>query len=1117
MPRCGGVRRVWALVTSWRGLSLGKGLLVVLLATVSLWADAASLRVVTDDNYPPYVFRDADGQPSGYVVDLWRLWEAKTGVHVELIATNWGEAQRTIQRGDADVIDMIFRTPAREPLYDFSPAYATLPVAIYSHNSISGIRNAAMLRGFQIGVQEGDACIDQLHRDGVTNLRLFKNYDEIIRAAVAQDIKLFCLDEDPANFYLYRQDVQQQFRKAFQLYQGEFHRAVRKGDAATLQLVARGMDAITPQEQAELRRKWMGEAIHFTPYARYFGIGLLVLAGVGILLVAWITILRRLVQRRTAEVEMQRAHLHTLVHSIPDLVWLKDTDGVYMACNPGVERLFGKPEADIIGKRDEDFVTAEAAAEFRMHDLRALAAGTPQANDEWLRFPGDATPLLFETVKAPVFDAHGKPMGVLGVARDVTERNLATQELERLRGHLQELVDERTAQLAEVAAALRKANIEQRAIFDAASVGIGLVRNRIILRCNRKLDELFGFEPGQPEGQATPDRQPSAEAYAEGEVLEQMLRGETHVREQQVMRRDGSLFWARISARLLDPKEPDKGLLGIVEDITAEREAVQVLRHAKEAAESAAQVKADFLANMSHEIRTPMNAIIGLTHLALKTEMTPHQRDYLQKIHGASEHLLGIINDVLDFSKIEAGKLDIEHHAFELEALLVNTCAQLVQQASSKNLELVLDVAPDVPDHLIGDAQRIRQILLNFGSNAVKFTAQGEISIEVSARQRHGQTLMLHCAVRDTGIGLSTAQQRQLFQSFQQADSSTTRQYGGTGLGLVISKHLAEQMGGEVGVDSTPGQGSTFWFTATLQIGSTTAPVLMPPAHLQGRRVLVVDDNRHARRVMQGMLARMNLLVSEAESGACAVQAVVEAAMSGQPFSAVFVDAQMPVLDGLDTIRKIRALGLEPAPRLVLLTAYGHAQTVDQAHAEAIEHVLIKPVHTALLFDTAMAVLGAPGRQRKEPAAMASSEVALLAHARGARILVVEDTALNQLLMDELPAAVGFVVGLAENREVPLQKVTPTPYDPVLTDKQMPVMDGITATREIRKRPELAKLPIIAMTANAMRQDSERCLASGMNDYITKPILLDELWAVLHRWLKPASEAPRQDHASNGP
>jgi len=253
-----------------------------------------------------------------------------------------------------------------------------------------------------------------------------------------------------------------------------------------------------------------------------------------------------------------------------------------------------------------------------------------------------------------------------------------------------------------------------------------------------------------------------------------------------------------------------------------------------------------------------------------------------------------------------------------------------------------------------------------------------------------------------------------------------------------------------------------------------------------------------------GMLAPMHLLASEPESSACAAQAVVEAAMSGQPFSAVFVDAQMPVLDGLDTIRKIRALGLEPAPRLVLLTAYGHAQTVDQAHAEAIEHVLIKPVHTALLFDTAMAVLGAPGRQRKEPAAMASSEVALLAHARGARILVVEDTALNQLLMDELLAAVGFVVEFAENGEVAIQKVTTTPYDLVLMDMQMPVMDGYTATREIRKRPELAKLPIIAMTANAMRQDSERCLASGMNDYIPKPIPRDQLLAALPRRPPPA-------------
>ncbi|MBA4110760.1 MAG: histidine kinase [Leptothrix sp. (in: Bacteria)] len=1098
---------------------VSRALLSAWLCALACAATAAPqvIRVVTDDAFPPYTFRDAEGRPAGYLLDLWQLWEAKTGIPVQFTATHWGEARRLIDTGEADVIDMMYRTPEREALYDFSPPYEKAPVTVFRHASVNGIDNVAALRGFQIGVQQGDVCIDKLRQGGVTNLRVFTSHAEVIRAAAAHDIKLFCLNERTANYLLGRQDLNKEFLKAFEIYQGEFHRATRKGQGATLQLVEQGMAAITPDELAKLHQKWMGEPMDLAPYAQQLGIGVLVLLGLGILLLTWITSLRRVVRRRTAEVLLQKAHLQTLVNNIPDLVWLKSVGGAYMACNRGIERLYGATEAEIIGKTDHDFADKAQADMFREQDHLALTAGAPRANEEWLRFPGETEARLFETLKAPVFDAQGEPIGVLGVARDITERKVAAQELEGLRHHLQELVNERTAQLAEVADALRKANIEQQALFDAATVGIGLLRGRVITRCNRRMEEILGLAPGQLAGQPTRVFYPSEEAYlaAGDKVYEQMMTGETHVREEQLVKQDGTLFWGRISARLIDKDHPERGTLGIIEDITTEREAMQALRQAKEAAEAAARIKSDFLANMSHEIRTPMNAIIGLTHLALKTDLKPQQRDYLQKIAGASDHLMGIITDILDLTKIEASKLDIEHRGFELEQLLVNICAQLVEMASSKHLELILDVAPDVPAHLVGDALRIGQVLLNYGSNAIKFTEQGEVGISVRVHQRQGRQVQLRFEVRDTGIGLSAEQQARLFQSFQQADSSITRKYGGTGLGLVISKHLAEQMGGEVGVDSTPGAGSTFWFTVALEAGPHEAR--LPKPAFPGQRALVADNNGRTRQVLHDLLSQQGFEVSSAATGEQALALAEQAAKSGRPLALALVDAQVPGLAGVDTALQMRAL--EAPPQVVLLSNYGHDQSIEQARQQGLEHVLIKPVHAAMLRDIVGVVVGGQRHTPSVAALPAEADQALKDKARGSRILVVEDTPLNQMLMSELLASLGATVDFAENGQVGVQKVLSEAYDLVLMDMQMPVMDGITATIEIRQHADKARLPIIAMTANAMREDSERCLACGMNDYIAKPIRLPQLWAALGRWLPPspvkAGAAPRPGPASS--
>jgi two-component system sensor histidine kinase/response regulator len=563
----------------------------------------------------------------------------------------------------------------------------------------------------------------------------------------------------------------------------------------------------------------------------------------------------------------------------------------------------------------------------------------------------------------------------------------------------------------------------------------------------------------------------------------------------------------QLQASFQERKESVEGLQSQVEELGKARKAMlnilEDLDEARQAADSAAQAKADFLANMSHEIRTPMNAIIGFSSLAMKTDLDRKQRDYLQKIQQSGKHLLGIINDILDFSKIEAGKLAVEQTEFELEKVLENVSNLISDKTAAKGLELVFRIEKGTPNYLVGDPLRLGQILVNYSNNAVKFTEHGEIVVSVKIVEETDNDGFFRFAVHDTGIGLTAEQIGKLFQSFQQADMSTSRKYGGTGLGLAISKKLAELMGGDVGVESEYGKGSTFWFTARLGKGVAKARNFVPDPDLRGCRILVVDDNEMSRIVLSDMLTGMTFEVKDVASGKAALEDILAAAKAGNPYDVVLLDWRMPGMDGIETSRAIRELPVSPLPHMVMVTAYGREEVLKEAALAGLEDVLIKPVSASTMFDTLVQVLGGKRDEKRDEDQQAMSAIENLSAIKGSSILLVEDNEFNQQIAVELLSDAGFAVDVAENGRKSIEMLDKRTYDIVLMDMQMPVMDGTTATREIRKDERFKDLPILAMTANVMEADIEKCREAGMWDHIGKPIDPDELFGKLLKWVKP--------------
>lgn len=812
-----------------------------------------------------------------------------------------------------------------------------------------------------------------------------------------------------------------------------------------------------------------------------------------------------------------------LFESTGDAIMLLGADG-FLECNQATLQLFGyrvkqefmsRHPSEVSPPQQPDGTDSQTAA--AAYIAQAYRDGT--ARFEWVHRRTDGTDFPVDVLLTRI-DPQEESI-LQAVVRDITQRKRVERELRETQEQLEQRVQRRTAALAAANEELRREVTERRRVESELAFERFLLttlmqhapdyiffkdeRSRF-LRISQALAEYFGLtDPAQAIGKSDFDFYDTARAQQYlADEQEIMRTGQMTVdKEQDQVHPDGRTTW------MLTNKVPLYGLdgtilgtFGISRDITARKRTEEQLQVAIQEAQAASRAKSDFLANMSHEIRTPMNAIIGMTELVLDTPLTESQRDYLTIVRDSGESLLTVINDILDFSKVEAGKLELEQAAFDIREVLGDTLKSLALRAHDKRLELACHILPDVPEWLIGDAGRLRQVVVNLVGNAIKFTDQGEVVLNVAVQQRMDHAVRLHCTVTDTGVGIPPDKLEKVFRAFEQADSSTTRRHGGTGLGLAICTRLVAAMGGEIWVNSEIGQGSTFHFTAAFGISPLPPDRPRTPrrAVMDGTRILVVDDNATNRLILEEMLRNWRMRPSVAANVSDAMAMLRSAHACGQRYELILTDANMPEVDGFALAERIKQDAELGSTVIMMLTSGGRPGDVGRCEDLHVAAYLFKPVKQSELFDAMALALGISSPADADEVSATALPDPLT---RPLRILLAEDSLVNQKLAVGLLQKYGHTVDVVGDGRAALATVETQDYDLVLMDVQMPEMDGLEATRAIRVREARhgGHLPIIAMTAHAMKGDRERCLEAGMDSYVAKPIRARELFEAIARVL----------------
>ena len=791
----------------------------------------------------------------------------------------------------------------------------------------------------------------------------------------------------------------------------------------------------------------------------------------------------------------------TLVETLPQNILRKDLQGRFTFANKKFCHMVGKPLSDLLGKTDFDLFTPDLANKYHRDDRRVMATLENLDTVEAHQTPsGDK--LFVHVLKTPLYDALGRVIGIQGIFWDVTQRKKIEEALAYERDLLRALLD----------------NIPDRIYFKD-------VESRF-LRCSTSMAKRLGLaDPRSVIGKTDFDFHPAEQAQEFYEDEQRIiLTGQPLINKlEKQIDAEGLEIWASVTkVPIYNQNGGVTGIIGISRDVTQLKIAEAALEQARDAALESARVKSEFLANMSHEIRTPMNAITGMTGLLLDTKLNEEQREFTEAIRSSTHALLGIINDILDFSKLEAAKLTFEVIDFELRDAVESTVEMLAERAHKKGLELACWLDQDVPNRLRSDPGRFRQILTNLLSNAVKFTERGEVLVRVTKLGETEKEVELRFAVADTGVGIPAKAMPLIFEAFTQADGSTTRKYGGTGLGLTISRQLVTLMHGEIGVESTVDHGSTFWFKMSFE-KQTDHPERQDEVEergLAGRRVLIVDDSQMSRQILQEQLSWLKMVTTGESNGTKALERLRQEAAAGNPYHLTVLDLDLPEPDGLALAQAIKADPLIALTRLVMLTSLGHRLSTAVMQANGISACLVKPVRQSRLYDCLAEVMSASGAGTVRPLDDSPPPLArssFSAFAKDVRILLAEDNIVNQRLASRQLNKLGYNVDAVTNGKEVLEALDRVPYEIILMDCQMPEMDGYEVTKRIRLNgmdpaSPLGPTPyIIALTANALQGDREKCLAAGMNDYLTKPLHLSDLERSLQRALLKVRPPPRQE------